>query len=35
MVKSEAERRADAAEARAQEAERKLAFATEILRGRT
>lgn len=34
MIKSEAERRADAAEARAAEAERKLQFATEILRGR-
>lgn len=34
MLKSEAERRADAATARADEAERKLAFATEMLMGR-
>jgi hypothetical protein len=34
LVKSEAERRAEAAEARAVEAERKLAYATELLRGR-
>lgn len=34
LIKTEAERRAEAAEARADEAERKLAFATEILRGR-
>lgn len=35
MLKSEAERRADAATARAEEAERKLAFATELLQGRS
>lgn len=34
MIKSEAERRAEAAEARAIEAEKKLAFATELLQGR-
>lgn len=34
MIKSEAERRAEAAEARAAEAERKLAFAKELLAGR-
>lgn len=34
LIKSEAERRADAAETRALEAERKLAFATELLIGR-
>lgn len=31
LIKTEAERRAEAAEARAEEAERKLAFATELL----
>lgn len=34
MIKSEAERRAELAEARAAEAERKLAYATELLQGR-
>ena len=34
MIKSEAERRAEAAEARAAEAERKLAFAKELLGSR-
>ena len=34
LIQTEAERRAEAAEARAVEAERKLAYATEILRGR-
>lgn len=34
MIKSEAERRAEIAEARALAAERKLEFATELLRGR-
>jgi hypothetical protein len=34
MIKSEAERRAELAEARAAEAERKLAFAKELLAGR-
>lgn len=34
VIKSEAERRAEAAEARAIEAERKLKFATELLQGR-
>lgn len=34
MIKSEAERRAEAAEARAADAERKLAWAQDLLRGR-